>query len=154
MLLRLGQVDVAVVSSRDAALQVTKGHDLNFAHRPRLLAPSIICYGCSDVAFSSYGDYRRQMRRICTTELFSAKRVKSFSAIRAEEAAKLLRDAAAAGQPMNMNHKLTAISNSIVSRASFGFKCVNQHVFIETMKEVIILASVGVLRRGSVCSHR
>ncbi|XP_074569600.1 cytochrome P450 71D7-like [Curcuma longa] len=66
MLLRLGQVDFAVVSSRDAALQVTKSHDLNFAHRPQLLAPSIICYGCSDIGFSSYGDYWRQMRRIWT----------------------------------------------------------------------------------------
>ncbi|XP_074591126.1 premnaspirodiene oxygenase-like [Curcuma longa] len=144
MLLRLGQVDFAVVSSRDAALQVTKSHDLNFAHRPQLLVPSIICYGCSDIVFSPYGDYWRQMRRICATELFSAKRVRSFSAIRAEEVAELLRDAAAAAaadQPMNVNHKLTALSNSIVCRASFGFKCHNQHAFIETMKEVMMLAS-------------
>ncbi|XP_074591860.1 premnaspirodiene oxygenase-like [Curcuma longa] len=142
MLLRLGQVDFAIVSSRDAALQVTKSHDLNFAHRPQLLAPSIICYGCSDIAFSSYGDYWRQMRRICATELFSAKRVRSFSAIRAEEVAELIRDAAAAsGQPMNVNHKLTALLNSIVSRASFGFRCHSQHAFVETMKEVMMLAS-------------
>ncbi|KAG6497038.1 hypothetical protein ZIOFF_044923 [Zingiber officinale] len=144
MLLRLGQVDIAVVSSGDAVLQVTKTHDLNFAYRPQLLAFFIIFYGCSDIAFSTYGHYWRQMRRICATELFSAKRVRSFSAIRAEEVAKLLCDAAeaaAAGQPMNVNSKLTALSNSIVSRASFGFKCHNQHAFVETMKEVLMLAS-------------
>ncbi|XP_074574054.1 cytochrome P450 71D7-like [Curcuma longa] len=144
MLVRLGQVDLAVASSREAAVQITKTHDLNFAYRPQLLSPSIVGYGCTDIGFAPYGGYWRQIRKICATELFNAKRVKSFFTIRAEELAKLLRDAAVAaedGRPLNVNHELTTLSNNVVCRASFGFKCPEQDALIAIIKDVMMIAS-------------
>ncbi|CAI9284657.1 unnamed protein product [Lactuca saligna] len=39
----------------------------------------------TDIIFSPYGEYWRQLRRLCTMELLSAKKVKSFPSLREEE---------------------------------------------------------------------
>ncbi|KAK7387679.1 hypothetical protein VNO78_22469 [Psophocarpus tetragonolobus] len=67
-----------VVSSPDMAKEIMKTYDLNFV----LLCSQILVYGSTDIAFAPYGDYWRQLRKICTLELLSAKRVHSFSFIR------------------------------------------------------------------------
>uniref|UniRef100_R7WBG7 Cytochrome P450 99A2 n=1 Tax=Aegilops tauschii TaxID=37682 RepID=R7WBG7_AEGTA len=75
MYLRLGQVDAVVISSPAAAQEVLRDKDINFASRPSILASQICLYGNLDVAFAPYGAYWRTMRRLCTTELLSARKV-------------------------------------------------------------------------------
>ncbi|PHT99577.1 Cytochrome 71D6 [Capsicum chinense] len=89
MHLQLGEVSAVVVTS-ETAKQVLKTHDPAFASRPRLLAFDIICYDRKDIAFSPYGEYWRQMRKICIMEVFSAKNVRSFSSIRHDEVVRLI----------------------------------------------------------------
>ncbi|EYU31466.1 hypothetical protein MIMGU_mgv11b022267mg [Erythranthe guttata] len=48
-------------------------------------------YDYTDLAFSPYNEYRRQMRRICVVELLSAKNVKSFGSIRQDEVSILIK---------------------------------------------------------------
>lgn len=62
MLLHFGRVPVLVVSSADVAHDIMKTHDLKFANRPKTKAVDIIMNGGRDVAFSSYGEYWRQMK--------------------------------------------------------------------------------------------
>ncbi|KAE8680311.1 putative Cytochrome P450 71D10 [Hibiscus syriacus] len=54
---------------------------------PYLPAARILFYDFTDIGFAPYGDYWRQLRKICTLEQLRAKRVQSFRAIREEEEA-------------------------------------------------------------------
>ncbi|CAL1385449.1 unnamed protein product [Linum trigynum] len=121
--LQLGELSHIVISTPEAAKLVMKTHDLAFASRPSLLAPDIIYDGSKDIAFAPYGEYWRQMRKICTLELLSAKRVQSFRHIREEEVSNLvasLARSADAGQPVDLTQMLFNLTRTIISRAAFG----------------------------------
>ncbi|WCJ34986.1 cytochrome P450 family 71 subfamily A polypeptide 25 [Euphorbia peplus] len=86
MQLQLGQDSAVVVSSPEVAKELFKDHDINVSHRCRVSGTDILFYNYQDIAFAPYGEYWRQMRKICTLELFSSRRVQSFRSIREEEA--------------------------------------------------------------------
>lgn len=74
MHVQLGEVSTIVLSTPEATKEVMKTNDTLFAHRPYLFAPNIISYGSAGIAFAPYGDYRRQMQKICALELLNSKR--------------------------------------------------------------------------------
>ncbi|CAA0838556.1 Cytochrome P450 71B36 [Striga hermonthica] len=88
--LSLGQVETVVISSREAAQQALKTHDPACADRPQSIGTQIMWYNYTDIAFSPYSDYWRQMRKICILELLSARNVKSFGSIRQDEVDRLV----------------------------------------------------------------
>ncbi|KAJ4818348.1 Cytochrome P450 [Rhynchospora pubera] len=53
MLLRAGETDLVVITSREAAREAMKTQDANFANRPVLSAAYILAYGCTDIGFSN-----------------------------------------------------------------------------------------------------
>ncbi|XP_066315495.1 desmethyl-deoxy-podophyllotoxin synthase-like [Miscanthus floridulus] len=121
MHLQMGQVGLVVVSSREAAREVTKVQDANFAHRPELTGPKTLLYGCADVAFAS-GPHWRRLRKMCVVKLLCASRVRSFAPIRREETRALLHGVA--GQPpgtaVDLRPMLETMSSAVVSRTVFG----------------------------------
>nr|CAB3499625.1 unnamed protein product [Digitaria exilis] len=129
MYLRLGQVDAVVVSSPEAAREVLRANDISFASRPKLLGIDTICNGDLDIAFAPYGDYWRALRKLCTLELLSARKVKQFASIRDRETMSLVAEvqaaaaAAAGGEPVNVGELLVSFSNSITGMAMFGDRC-------------------------------
>lgn len=142
MHLKLGQVSTIVVSSSDVARQVMKTHDAAFASRPRLLAVEIMSYNCTDIAFAPYGDYWRQLRKICTLELLSVKRVQSFRSLRRGEMLKLARSVASSeGSAVNVTEKTYDSAYSFTSRAAFGMKTKEQELFVSLVQETIQMAS-------------
>ncbi|KAF8031698.1 LOW QUALITY PROTEIN: hypothetical protein BT93_D0806 [Corymbia citriodora subsp. variegata] len=137
-----GEVPHVVVSSAEMAKEVMKTHDLTFASRPRLLASEVLSYGSTDIAFAPYGEYWRQLRKICTLDFLSAKRVQSFRHIREEEISNLVKWVTSnAGSPINLTEKLYSTNYGATSVAAFGRKFKEQEEFITIVKEAIKLAA-------------
>ncbi|XP_052874953.1 cytochrome P450 71D6-like [Gossypium arboreum] len=101
----------------EAAREVKKTHDINFANRPFLLDAEIIMYHFSDIAFASYGGYWRQLRKVCTLELLSTKCVQSF---RSEE---------------------SSLSYSITLRTGFSGRCKQHEAFISILRKLVEAAA-------------
>ncbi|WVZ90884.1 hypothetical protein U9M48_037140, partial [Paspalum notatum var. saurae] len=91
MHLRLGSFDTVVASSAETARLVLKTHNLAFADRPPTAMGIIMAYGYKGILLTPYGPYWRMARKLCATELFSARRVDSFELLRAQEMRSLTR---------------------------------------------------------------
>ncbi|XP_020585151.1 LOW QUALITY PROTEIN: 5-epiaristolochene 1,3-dihydroxylase-like [Phalaenopsis equestris] len=144
MSLKLGEIRAVVVSSSVVAKEIMKTHDTIFATRPINSSINAICYGGKDIAFAPYGDFWRQMRRLCLLELFSVKRVRSFRHIRKDEISNLIKfiaASAAEGATVNLSGLFLQLSNSITARASVGGKTADQKLFQAALGEVVELIS-------------
>jgi cytochrome P450 len=91
MHLRLGSFHVVVASSEETARLVLQAHDLAFADRPPTAFGEILGYGYQGIVQTPYGPYWRMARKLCATELFSARRVDAFERARAQEMRALTR---------------------------------------------------------------
>ncbi|KAG8640442.1 cytochrome P450 71A1 [Manihot esculenta] len=123
MLMHFGGVPTLVVSTAEMAYEITKNHDVTFASRPKTSAGDVLFFGRQDIAFCPYGEYWRQVKKVCVLELLSQKRVQCFEFVRREETAKLvekLHDACNEGSPVNLSEMLVTISNNIISRSALG----------------------------------
>uniref|UniRef100_A0A5B6Z7I6 Uncharacterized protein n=1 Tax=Davidia involucrata TaxID=16924 RepID=A0A5B6Z7I6_DAVIN len=142
MHLRLGEVSTVIVSSPEIAKEVMKTHDIIFAQRPYLLASRILSYDSTNIAFSPYGDYWRQLRKICAIEILSSKRVQTFRSIREEEAFNLIRSIYSnARSPINLSKKIFALTCGITARAAFGEKNKDQEAFRSIVEKSIKLSA-------------
>ncbi|RZS21676.1 hypothetical protein BHM03_00054350 [Ensete ventricosum] len=135
MLVRIGQVDVVVASSRKAAEEILQKHGDTFASRPALAATQVVLYGASDIGWSPFGPYWKQMRRVCFTELL-ANRSPSFSSILTELTHEMMRDISNSGTaPVNLSDKLFRLANAITCRAAFGKHREHREVFVSIVKD-------------------
>ena len=142
MHLQLGEISTIVVSSPEFAKEVLVTQGITFAQRPSVLASSMVTYHSKDIVMAAYGNYWRQVRKICTVELFTAKRVHSFQSIREEEVSALLKSMSSnEGLPINLSKKIFSLTYGIISRAAFGNKCKDQETFASIVQEIIKLAS-------------
>ncbi|XP_060669840.1 premnaspirodiene oxygenase-like [Ziziphus jujuba] len=139
MHLQLGQVAQVIISSPRMAREIMKMHDLRFAQRPELLVMQVLTYGGLDIAFVPYGDYWRQMRKVCIIELLSIKRVQSFASIREDEVWNLIQSICSSAELINFTGKLFSLTSSITCRTAFGDKCQDEHEFISLSEEAISL---------------
>ncbi|KAK4736711.1 hypothetical protein R3W88_000408 [Solanum pinnatisectum] len=136
MHLQLGEVSLVVVTSPDIAKQVLKTHDIAFASRPKLLVGEILFYKGTDIVFSPYGDYWRQMRKICLLELLSAKNVKSFSSIRQDEVLHMIEFfRSSSGETVNATKRIYQFSSSMICRSAFGKVLKEKNKLMELVKE-------------------
>ena len=150
MHLQLGEVSALVVSSPSMAREFLKTHDLSFAQRPQVLAGRVAAYNDLDIAFSPYGEYWKQMKKVCVLELLSPKRVEYFSSIRHEEVCDLVESirsssssSSSSQSPINLTETLLNLMSTITSRAAFGdkFKFDDEFDLISAVEEGSLLAS-------------
>ncbi|WOK92489.1 premnaspirodiene oxygenase-like [Canna indica] len=144
MHLQLGEISTVVVSSKDVAREMLTTHDKKFSSRPDILASRIVIYDGADMLFAPYGEYWRQLRKICVMEVLSPKRVQSFRRVREEEALDLVlrvRTAAGSSSPVNLSELILSMMNNVVARAAIGSKCNDASTYLEALKEGLELAS-------------
>ncbi|KAK4434819.1 Premnaspirodiene oxygenase [Sesamum alatum] len=122
MHLQLGEISAVLISAPRVAKELLTTHDLAFLSRPRLPSLGIMTYNYQDIAMAPYGDYWKQMRKICFSELLSSKNVHSFSTIREEEAVNLVESIRShpSSIPIDLTQKVFSCTNDVVCRAAFG----------------------------------
>ncbi|RXI09792.1 hypothetical protein DVH24_033852 [Malus domestica] len=122
-------------------------HDVIFASRPQILAARILSYGSTNIAFAPYGDYWRQLRKICTLELLSTKRVQSYRPVREEEVLKLIKSIALrSGSAINLTREIYSLTYSITSRAAFAGKVAGGFALADLYPSVSLLHLVSGIR--------
>ncbi|CAI9299075.1 germacrene A hydroxylase [Lactuca sativa] len=139
MHLQLGEVSTIVVSSPKWAKEILTTYDITFANRPETLTGEIIAYHNTDIVLAPYGEYWRQLRKLCTLELLSVKKVKSFQSIREEECWNLVKEVkeSGSGKPINLSESIFKMIATILSRAAFGKGIKDQREFTEIVKEIL-----------------
>uniref|UniRef100_A0A0D3GVI7 Uncharacterized protein n=1 Tax=Oryza barthii TaxID=65489 RepID=A0A0D3GVI7_9ORYZ len=123
MLLHLGTVPTLVVSSSRMAQVILRTHDRVFASRQQSAITDILFYGATDVAFSPYGDYWRQIKKIVTTNLLTIKKIRSYSQTRQQEVrlvmAKIV-EKATTHMAVDLTELLSCYTNNMVCHAMSG----------------------------------
>ncbi|MED6197456.1 hypothetical protein PIB30_056613 [Stylosanthes scabra] len=138
MHLKLGENSTLVISSPKLAMEVLKTHDASFQKRPFISAVPTLTYGPTDIAFSPSGDYWREMRKICTLELLSLKRVQSLASVREAEAEKLVQKIReSAGSVINLTDLIFSLISASVYRATFGNYNKDHDEFVLLIKQVM-----------------
>ncbi|XP_047959691.1 cytochrome P450 71D10-like [Salvia hispanica] len=119
MHLQLGELHFLIVSSIEFAKEVMKTHDANFSNRPPMLATEELAYNSTDLIFSPYGDHWRHLRKICTVELLTARRVRSFRSIREEEVTNMCNwIASREGSSIDLSERLYLSAYDVIVRVA------------------------------------
>ncbi|XP_042513210.1 cytochrome P450 736A117-like [Macadamia integrifolia] len=129
MLLHFGSKPTLVVSSPDAAREILKTHDLIFSSRPDSSFPRRLLYNHKDIAFAPYGEYWRQVRKICVLQLLSMKSVQSFQPVREEETKAMIKNIQKSCSSLpsfsalvDLSEVLLSLTNDITCRVALGKK--------------------------------
>ncbi|KAH7837047.1 hypothetical protein Vadar_008953 [Vaccinium darrowii] len=140
MSLQLGFLQVLVVSSAKMAEEVLKTHDRVFAGRPSFYGAQIISRNGLDLTFAQYGDYWREIRKICTLHLFTSKRVQSFCSIREDEVSQMIKKISKLGfefKLANLSEITLSVTSAIICRITFGRRITGLSVWAgKTCKEL------------------
>jgi hypothetical protein len=91
MYLELGSMPAIVVSSVEVSTELFQTRDTVFLDRPRLLALEFLTDNYKNLVGSS-GRYWRDLRKLVTTELFTAKRLANYRNVRKEEIHNMMRE--------------------------------------------------------------
>ncbi|KAI5603197.1 hypothetical protein BDE02_01G204500 [Populus trichocarpa] len=136
MQIQIGEVPTVIISSPDAAKEVLKTQEINFAERPALLVSEIMLYNGQGMSFAKFGDHWKLMRKACIWGLFSATRKLSFRSIREEEVSNLISSIRSrAGSPINLRELLLDLSNEIITRTSIVHMISNMTSSLQRLHE-------------------
>jgi hypothetical protein len=143
--LRLGEVPVVVASSPDAAREIMKTHDVNFATRPWTATRKVFVVDGEGLVFARYGALWRQLRKISILELLSARRVQSFRGVREEEVRRLVTGAAAAAAAgeaaVNVSERIAVLITDTAVRSMIGDRFDKREEFLENLADGVKINS-------------
>ncbi|CAI0409643.1 unnamed protein product [Linum tenue] len=126
MLFHFGRKPVLVVTSSVAAREVLKTNDLIASDRPQIETANRLLYGVNkDITNAAYGDYWRQLRRLCVLHLLSTRKVQSGRSVREEEIGLLInriKQNVQIVRAVNLSELLFLLSNDVICRMALGRK--------------------------------
>eukprot|EP01018_Ginkgo_biloba_P018190 Gb_34291 [translate_table: standard] len=151
--LHLGVKTTIVVSSPDMAKEVLKIHDQVLSGRTVIEAAKCASYGESSVVWNACGPRWRMLRRICNTELFSAKRLEALQHLRRDQVFRmvgLIYEDHLNGKSVSIGHTvfLTGVNllgNMIFSQNMFGRDSEAGEEFKEAVAQLMELGGVANL---------
>ncbi|KAL0714306.1 hypothetical protein Bca4012_021285 [Brassica carinata] len=114
---------MVVFSSKEAAKEVLKTHDLETCNRPKLVANGLFTHNFKDIGFTQYGDDWREMKKLVGLELFSPQKQKSFRYVREEEGDFLVKDISKSARTqtlVDLRKALYSFTAGIILRLAFG----------------------------------
>jgi hypothetical protein len=139
MRLWLGSHLLVVVSSAQAAAEFVKVQDKVWASRPPSLAGEIFSYNYRDIVWAPYGNHWRHVRKICSLELFSPKRLETFRAPRTEQLSLMIKTMfqdGEKGEVVNLGVKLGHLSGNNITRILLNKRyCISE--FRTSMESII-----------------
>ncbi|RCV22219.1 hypothetical protein SETIT_4G203500v2, partial [Setaria italica] len=119
-----------------------------FATRPRTATLRELTRDGLGVAFAPHGEHWRQLRKLCVTELLSARRVRSLRRGREAEAANLvasvvasLSSAPAPPKPVNVSALIATYVTDAIVRAVVGDRIRDRDAFMEKLDEGVKVAA-------------
>jgi cytochrome P450 family 1 subfamily A polypeptide 1 len=120
MHLQLGSVNTVVASSPTMAEEFLKTQDHVFQYRPSSLAFKISHKNLSFAVMS--GPAVHHIKKVCTNELFTSKRIQSFQPMRTKEIRETIKDIhneANEGKVVDLTLKLSSISMNHMTQMLF-----------------------------------
>ncbi|KAK3433911.1 hypothetical protein EUGRSUZ_D01193 [Eucalyptus grandis] len=140
--LQVGELPFVIITTPEATKEVLKTQELAFLDHPPYPPNQTTSYENSSIFFTPYGEFWRQLRKICMLELLGVKSVRSFKSIREDEVSNVIKYIESlSGLPFNLSERISACMNRVVSKAFFGDACKQQDEFIALLHEVSSLAS-------------
>ncbi|XP_077210868.1 cytochrome P450 98A2-like [Tasmannia lanceolata] len=121
-----------IVSSSELAKEVLKERDQQLADRPRSRSAAKFSRDGQDLIWADYGPHYVKVRKVCTLELFSPKRLESLRPIREDEVTAMVEsifrdctDPDKTGKSMVVKNYLSAVAFNNITRLAFGKRFVN-----------------------------
>lgn len=134
--LRLGVLHNVAIATPAAAREVLQLRDHVFSNRPATIAVQFLTYNRADMAFAHYGQFWRQMRKLCVMKLFSRRRSESWAAVRDEVDTLVRAVAADAGAEVNIGELVFNLTRNVIYRAAFGSRShEGQDEFVKILQE-------------------
>lgn len=97
-------------------------------------------YGGRNIAFAPYGNYWRNMRKLCTLELLSSSKINQFRPIRTAELGDLIRSlqsVAERGETVDVSDRVSGFIGDVISLMVFGRKFEDDELDERGFKAVI-----------------
>ncbi|XP_077218919.1 p-coumarate 3-hydroxylase-like [Tasmannia lanceolata] len=121
-----------IVSSSELAKEVLKEKDQQLADRPRNRSAAKFSRDGKDLIWADYGPHYVKVRKMCTLELFSSKRLEALRPIREDEVTAMVesifRDCTnpdKLGESMVVRNYLEGVTFNNITRLVFGKRFVN-----------------------------
>ncbi|CAI0554990.1 unnamed protein product [Linum tenue] len=118
-----------VVSSTALAKEVLKEHDQQLADRHRSRSAAKFSRDGQDLIWADYGPHYVKVRRVCTVELFTPKRLEALRPIREDEVTAMVesvyRDCSDSEKSLQVKKYLGAVAFNNITRLAFGKRFVD-----------------------------